>query len=262
MKRQIRVLCMVVLALTALASNVIAKDAKLTFAPPEGLTLHYKVDVQQEVYVQGFEIVNIMAGEFEMKWLETTDNGNSKISIIINKIEASIQRGNDLQEIDMGIEGTEAWVTVTPQGEVKEVVPKSVLNKEKTSQVEELANDLIAFFSEEKVGEGDSWKKDLTKPSSTPDAPAEVTGEGEYFLDEFKKSDGLEVAKIVGEGKVEINMMTPGGLLTGKGKGDQETVVALDGGYIVKAKSFLELKGELGSGQDMSMVRRFECELK
>jgi hypothetical protein len=151
---------------------------------------------------------------------------------------------------------------VSSRGEVKEVLPQATLDAAKIGLIEDLVENFVAFLPEDKVGEGDSWIQSRSKPGPTPDDPPEIEGEVEFFLDEFKKDNGVQVAKVIGEGKAKINVMIPGGLLTGEAKGDQEYLLALDGGYIIKSKSFMELKGEMQGGQKLSKVRRFECKLK
>ena len=261
MRRSLHILCMAALILTILTNTATAKDARLTFAP-EGQTLHYSMDIQQEIYVQGIEIVISHTGNVEFEWLEKTDDGAAKISLTFTNVEGTMKQGNNLQEQDLGINGVEVWLVVSSRGKIEEIIPQTHLDETKTRLVEDLVENFIAFLPEDKVGEGDSWKKNRTKEGPTPDDPPEVEGEVEFFLDEFKKSDGRETAKIVGEGKAKINVMTPGGLLTGSAKGDEEYVLAIDGGYIIKAKSFMELKGELDNGQKISQVRRFECRLQ
>ena len=261
MRRSLPIPGVVALVLTVLSSVAVAKDARLKFAP-ENKKLHYKMDVQQEVFVQGFEIVTNHTGEIEVAWLEKTEDGKAKISVRFTNVEGTMKQGDNLTEQNLGINGKEIWVTVSERGEVDEIVPQAVLDDAKTQLVQDLIENLVAFLPEDEIGEGDSWVQERITEGATPDDPPAVEGEMEYWLEELKEKDGLEVARIVGEGKADINMMTPGGMLVGEAKGDVEYVIAVHGGYMVQGKSFTEVKGKMGTGQELSQVRRFECELK
>jgi hypothetical protein len=239
----------------------VAKDVLLRFAP-ENKELHYTMKVQQEVFVQGFEMESNFEGEIDLVWLEMTKDGKAKLSITFRNIEGTMRRGDDLTDQDLGINNTEVWVTVSERGEVDDVAPQAVLDEARTSMVQNFVEDLVLFMPENEVSEGDSWVQQRDREGATPDDPPALKGQVEYWLDGLEKKDGLQVAKVVGEGKATINMATPGGMLVGEAKGDVEYRIALDGGYLIKGKSFTEVKGEIGSGQEISQVRRFECELK
>lgn len=261
MKHVLRIFGLALVAIASLQGDGIAKDATLRFAP-ENQKLHYKMSVQQEVFVQGLEIETNHEGNIEVAWLEKTDDGKSKLSIRFTNVEGTMRQGDNLIDQDLGINNVEVWVTVSALGRVDDIDPQAVLDEAKTSLVQDFVENLVLFMPEDTVGKGDSWVQERERPGATPDDPPAVKGRMEYWLDDFKKEKGREVAKIVGEGKADINLVTPAGLLVGEAKGDVELLVALDGGYLIKGKSSTEVKGKMGGGQELSQVRRFECQLQ
>ena len=253
-----RIASLATLLLSILSGLAVAKDAKLVFAP-EGKTLHYTIDAQQEMNV-GFQFETNHKGDLDMIWMEKTEDGNSKISVTFKNIEGTAKMGDDLQDAPLGINGIEVWVIVSPQGEIVETTPQATIAQQEKMLLEQIIQTLVPYFSEDKVGDGDSWIKDRNEDSSE-EGGQKIEGEFEYFLDEFKKTDGIEVAKIVSEGKLKITRQTPNGPVAGEAKGDQEFEVALDGGYPIKTKSTVDFNGNMG-GQDISVVFRIECSLK
>jgi len=236
----------------------VAKDAKLVFAP-EGKTLHYTINAQQEMNV-GFEFETNHKGDLDMVWMETTKDGNSKLSVTFKNIEGTTKMGDELQEAPLGINNKEVWVIVSPQGEVIDTIPQATIAQQEQMLLEQVIQTLVPYFSADKVGDGDTWIKDRNEDSSA-EGGQKVEGQFEYSLDGFKKTDGLEVAKIVGEGKLKITQETPSGPVTGEAKGDQEFEVAVNGGYPVKTRSTVDFNGSMG-GRNLSVVFRIECELK
>jgi hypothetical protein len=250
---------MVALALTVLCNVAVAKDAKLVFAP-EGKTLHYTIDAQQEMSV-GFEYETNHKGDVKMTWMETTADGNTKLSVKFSNLQGTAKMGDELQDAPLGINGVDVWVVVSPQGEVLETDPQASVAQQEQMLLEEVIQTLIPYYSEDKVGEGDSWIQDKSVEPKDDDDTQTVEGEFEYFLEKFSKNNGLEVAKIVSEGKLKITQQTPSGPVTGEAKGGQEFEVALNGGYPTKTKSTVEFHGKMG-GRDIAVVFRIECALK
>lgn len=258
MKQMTRIACLATLTLTLLSGIAAAKDAKLIFAP-EGKTLNYTIDVQQEMNV-GFQYETNHKGDVAMAWMEKTEDGNSKISVTFSNLEGTAKMGDDLQEAPLGINGIEVWVIVSPRGEVLDTTPQATVPQQENMLLEQVIATLTPYFSDEKVGEGDSWEQDRSEEPEE-EGGNKIEGKFEYFLDEFKKNDGVEIAKIVSEGTLKISQETPGGPVTGEAKGDQEFEVALQGGYSTKTKSTVEFNGNMG-GRDISVVFRIECALK
>ena len=261
MKRNLLVSALAIAIAVTPHMAAMAKDVTLRFLP-ENKELHYRMQLQQEVFVQGFEIESNYEGDIHVTWMEKTDDGKSKLSIKFSNVEGTMRQGDNLTDHDLGINGIEVWVLVSETGRADDVIPQAVLDETRTGMVQDLVENLVLFMPEDKVGKGDSWIQEREREGATPDAPPAVKGRGEYWLEDLKKQDGREVAKVLGEGKADINLMTPGGLLVGEAKGDAEFLIALDGGYTIKGKSFTEVKGEIGGGQELSQVRRFECTLQ
>jgi hypothetical protein len=260
MNRSLLTLTLAIAIGAAVPGAALAKDVLLRFAP-ENQKLHYRMILQQEVFVQGLDIESNFEGNVDIEWLEKTDDGKSKLSVTFSNLEGTMRQGDNLTDQDLGINDVEVWVTVSETGRVDEVDPQAVLDEAKTSMVQDFIENLVLYMPEDKVGKGDSWVQERERDGATADDPPALKGRVEYWLDDFKKEDGREVAKVTGEGKADIHIMTPGGMLVGEAKGDVEFVIALDGGYMIKGKSTTEVKGEIG-GQELSQVRRFECTLQ
>ncbi|MFQ5600687.1 MAG: hypothetical protein ACE5G2_09035 [Candidatus Krumholzibacteriia bacterium] len=246
-----------------LSGRAEAKKVQLTFTPPPKEVLRYKVEFQQETHAGGMEFTFNMTGEAELSFLEKTEDGNSKLAIKLSSIEASMMQMGNLVEQDPGLEGTSVHVTASPRGDVLEVEPQQVLSDAQVELLETLVENFFAYLPEEAVETEDTWvqKRFEESDSDDTDLPA-LDGSLEYMLDDIEKKDGVQVAKIVGEGSLKINEMTPQGLFAGEAKVESESLTSIASGCVLRKKSSMEVSGKVGGTFDVDQAHFFEVKLQ
>lgn len=237
-----------------------AKDIVLSYTPPkEGM--HYHITMQQESRFMGMEQQINGFGSILVIPGERSDDGNLKMTVELSDVAVTMKQGDEMQELDLGLNGKKATITVSPRGEVTDFVTQAPLDRMITDRMRSVVESLFPFLPEDKVGEGDTWVENRVEPSRSPGVKEpEVEGKFEYTLEEFSKKDGVETVKVYGEGKAKVHKPTPGGMFVGEAEGKSESHLAIDGGWVVYGKSNVVTNGMVGDTK-ISQVDHFECKL-
>lgn len=190
---------------------------------------------------------------------EASSDGNSKFVVELTGIEVTLKQGEELQDLDLGLEGKKVNVTVTPRGDVVAIEPTTPVDGMTKGALKSLVKALFPYLPEGKVSEGDTWseKRVEANEDKTIKEPA-IDGQFDYTLEEFANKNGIESAKIFGEGKVKINQATPGGVFVGNAEGQTEVHVGVKDGWIVHSKADMTVSGKVGT-TEIARVERFEC---
>jgi hypothetical protein len=251
-------LLLAALLLAALPGLVQAKDATLVFQPTK-TPVKYEISLQQEMTFMGVEQLVNGKGTALVSPGEASTDGNARFVVELSGIEVTLKQGEELQDLDLGLEGKKVNVTVTPRGDVVSVEPTTPADGMSTGAIKSLVKTLFPYLPEGKVSEGATWthKRLEANEDKTIKEPA-IDGQFDYTLEEFGNKDGVETAKILGEGKVKINQTTPGGVFVGEAEGQSELHVGVKDGWIVHNKADMTVSGKVGT-TEITRVERFEC---
>jgi hypothetical protein len=216
----------------------------LRYAPEEGKVYRYKADSRTKIYFGPYSFETITGQEVELSLLEKLENNNLRVAVKFDKSSTKMMRMGDLIEQEPRIkpEGRTVKVEVSPRGEVIEALG-FIMGVKKGRALDNYMDKWFFELPEEPVGEGSTWTVPLDETSEEGDDEVyAIKGEAKLKLNKFDKKNGIEVAEIEAESKVEIN--------SEKAESKQKVYIALEGGYIVEAESSTEVKGKmLGSDQ-------------
>lgn len=274
-----RLLCAmaVCLAMALINPGVLSGDeeneAKLSFAMPEGVTLHYKTSWSSEYNFMGVGVVQNQSYGVDMKLVSVTEEGDFHVALEFTEATSSMVVDDDIREWTppVQLEGRSITVDVGSNGEVLKVKP--VGNIPGMRSTKDLENITKIWFVElpdtvKKVGE--SWRKEIEDYDEM--AEGEERGEptlkgwADLTLKKIEKKMNIPVACIQVKTKLDIRQETPNGMMTGEGEGEGKYYLAIDGGYIVEMNSDFEIKGKVvspaGEESETAITQYYEAKLK
>jgi hypothetical protein len=223
-----------------------AKKMTLRLAIPAGEILQYRMDLEQEVNIQGMVITVTEGGSVEIAALESPSD-TLRFNVRFDDFEGSLKRGDDLTERTPELNGVSLRCDVLPHGEVVRVQPLKAVRPSVLQQLKQLVDNFFPYLAREPVEPGDTWTEVRREPNpEDPSGPPGIDGSSEHTLDEWTKKDGIEVAKILTRGKAKINLSTEAGPIAGESKGESEALVALEDGRIVRLEARGSFSGTLG----------------
>jgi hypothetical protein len=249
------------------------KEAKLSFALPEGKTFHYELSMAMETNLMGMDVVQNESYKVNLKLMKVTDEGAYRVSLEFPEASSSMLVDGEMQDWSpqMQLEGKSIMADVASNGEVLEVKPGG--NSPGMGKPKDLKDIAKRWFIElpdtvKRVGE--SWRKDVEEREEAKEGEEEkeptLKGWHDLTFKKIGKEKGIPVAVIEAESKLEIHQRMPGGVLNGVGRGKGIYYIAIEGGYIVESKSKLEIKGTVVSGDgketDTAITRYYETKLK
>jgi hypothetical protein len=226
---------------------------------PQKAPVRYEISLQQESTFFGMEQVLNGRGVATVSPGEASSDGNANLIVELSNVEVTVKQGEELQELDLGLNGKKVDVTVSPRGEVVSLKPTTPLEGMTEDALKSLVRALFPYLPEGQVKEGATWVEKRVEPSDDKSIKEpEIDGAFEYTLEEFGNKDGVDTAKVFGEGKVKIHKATPGGVFVGDAKGESEVHVGVKDGWIVHNTADMTVNGTVGD-TEITRVERFEC---
>lgn len=274
-----RLLCAmaVCLAMTPIIPGDLSGDEKneanLSFAMPEGVTLHYKTSWSAEYNYMGVSVVQNQSYGVDLKLVTVTEEGDFHVSLDFSETSSSMVVDDDIQEWTppLQLEGKSITVDVGSNGEVLKVKP--VGNIPGMRSMKDLENISNIWFIElpdtvKKVGE--SWRKEIEDYGEMVEGEEKgepmLKGWADLTFKKIEKKMNIPVACIEVKTKLEIHQETPKGVMNGSGEGEGKYYLAIDGGYIVEMNSDFEIKGTVvspgGEETETAVTQYYEAKLK
>lgn len=261
-----------VLTLVFLIPKPVTADDTVVFKYKfkEGYSQDYKIKFSQDRYFGTYGTSFFSDLEVTVKCVGIEEAGNFKLEFVFNKVDASVMRGERMEENDTGAQLTGQTVScvVSENGEVDDV--KAVGYIEAWRQLEQdvttVVKGFFAYLPAKEIAKGENWEHD----DETTVQNLHVTSRSEYTYEETKKEKGRECAKVVAETEVGIGgvQSTPQGDYSAEGEGEGETEFYFDtvDGIIVKMKDKMEIKVDLtpvagGDGFEVTRTYQIEVEL-
>jgi hypothetical protein len=249
------------------------KEAKLSFAMPEGETLRYETSWSMEYNYMGMDIVQNQSYDVGITLMKVTEAGNFRVSMEFLEASSSMLVDDDIQDWQpqLQLEGKSILVNVAPNGEVLEVKPGgNIPGMRSTNELEKIAEIWFIELPDTVKRIGDTWRKDIEEGGDETKEGEKEEPSAKGFADltfrKIEKKKGVPVAVVEVESEIDINQKTPDGVLRGKGKGKGKYYIAIDGGYIVQGTSEFEIKGKVvsndGKETDTAITRYYETKLK
>ncbi len=239
-------LCLVLCALGMVCPAAAEKTA-LVVVPVPGDTLHYRIELQQEVSFQGMNVTISETGNVHIVALESRQD-TLQFSVRFSGFEGSIKRGEELMERKPRLDGVSLRALVSRRGEVLRVEPQKSMPAGEVEELQNQVDNLFPYLADHPVEPGDTWTQTRLIPNKEDkSAPPAIDGSTEFTLDEVLKKDGKPVAKILGKGSAKLNMPTPQGMVVGEVKGESELLLAIENGRILEYKSNGDFAGSLGT---------------
>ena len=237
-----------------------AEKTALVFSATPGDTLHYDVQMSREGSMGGVNFTVMQKGRVHIAGIEKgTDK--TRVSLRFSDFEASLKRGDDLQQQKSDLNGVTVEAVVSPRGEVTDIKPKGTVPPSGIDQIQDLANNVIPYLPEAPVDAGATWVRKRVVPNKAdPAGKPQIDGSTEFTLDETKKKDGVQVASIVGKSTAKVGLQMPMGVFDGKATGDSQMLVTVQGGHILECKASSNYSGKVGEN-DLGWTQTFSVKL-
>jgi len=237
----------------------------LRFDPPAGKTLKYHASMRYQ-FDSG---TMTMYMDYEMFFPDTVCDEGRLVTIKFIKFKGNMEYGDQMVDMDTGImlEGREIDVVVSPNGKVVKIVPKGyipgLMDPEGLKGLIGLGN-FFPSLPDSEVSVGFSWRdEDVVKMEESGNSESV-----EYELKKIYEKKGFKLAEIQGKVMSEGVFTIKKATLEGRGKGKVKNKVILDGCYLAKCNSTLDLKGVVtgkdggGEPKDFFITIYFECKLE
>jgi len=237
----------------------------LRFDPPAGRVLKYHASIRRQ-FDRG---TMTMYMDYEMSFPDTVCDGGRLVTIKFTKFKGNIEYNDQMMDMDTEIklEGREINVVVSPKGKIVKIVPKGYIPGLKDPEGLKDLIGLNSFFPslpDSEVGVGFSWKdKDVEKTDE-----GEASELIEYKFKKVYEKKGFKLAEVHGKVTSEGVFKVQRYRMEGKGEGKVKNKIILDGCYLAKCNSTLDLKGVVtgtdagGEPKDFFITFYFECKLE
>jgi hypothetical protein len=235
----------------------------------EGYNQDYKIKYSGEMFFGTFGMSFFTDLEVTFKCVGVTEDSKFNMEIVFNKVDASRQRGDRMEETGMGeqLTGQTVACVVDVHGEVDDI--KAMGYIEAWRQIEQEVRTVIkAFFAympAEEVAKGETWEN--TDEQSQEDL--HVTSRSVYEFNEIKDEKGRQCAKVEAETEIGIGgvQTTPQGDFKAEGEGEGKTELYFDvaDGIIVKMKDKMEIKMDMvpvAGGDGFEITRSYQIEVE
>jgi hypothetical protein len=221
------------------------KPVDLVLALPAGTTLHYKLAQDTEGTYNGLPVGGMVRADLDVSRVDS-EGENIRVQVVFLRVEASRKMGDEVQAQELGLDGMKGQAEITKHGKLVKFDAPLEATKEQQLLLTKLADAVFVELPPKPVETDDTWTIDLSDKAQT------ITGSGEYVLESVDTKDGVQVAKISGETKVQSE--TPA--VTGKGRTQAE--IAVPGGYPLLVKGSIDLTPAEGPTMTQSYEIRLE----
>ncbi len=272
-----RLLCAmaVCLAMALINPGVLRGDeeneANLSFAMPEGVTLHYKTSWSAEYNFMGVGVVQNQSYGVDMKLVSVTEEGNFHVALDFTEATSSMVVDDDIQEWTppIQLEGRSIAVDVGSNGEVVKVKPAgNIPGMRSTKDLENITKIWFVELPDTVKKVGESWRKEIEDYGEMAEEEGEpaLKGWADLTFKKIEKKMDIPVACIEVKTQLEIHQETTNGVMNGSGEGKGKYYIAIDGGYIVEMSSDFEIKGTVispdGEESETAITQYYEAKLK
>lgn len=270
-------LCAAVALFLCLAPGLAAEEetVHLSFALPEGKMLTYKTSQLNEQNFFGMDITYSHSMMVDMSLSGLTEDGDFKVALSFREEHASLFRDGELEEYEppVKLEDKTVYAFVNAKGEVKKAEAASYIPGLSTvDELREMIEDWFVRLPDAEVTVGQEWRIEIVKMGVSQEGEEpEVKGYTDFKLKKIEEKNGLVIAEIEGEIRININKAMQFGRVIAEGKGQIKAKIVVEGGYILECKRKMDVKGKTvgkdpitgkESESKTAMTQYFECKME